>query len=88
MSSYKETVETQIQAKQQRLAAYLARETEMLTGGVQSYGIGSRNIARYNTELSQIREAIKELEGQIAELEARLAGRSSRKSVGVIPRDW
>lgn len=86
--SYKETIEAKLQAKRQRLAAYLARETEMLTGGVQSYGIGSRNITRYNTELSQIREAIKELEAQIAELEAQLNGKASRKAVGVIPRDW
>lgn len=78
----------QITAKRERLALYLKREAEMLDGGVQSYGIGSRNLARYNTDLSAIRAAIKELEDEIAELEGVLEGRRPRKAVGVVPRDW
>ena len=78
----------QLQAKKERLAAYLDREMEMLKGGVQSYGIGSRNLTRYQTDLSNIRAAIKELEAEIALLEGQISGKSVRKSVGVIPRDW
>lgn len=78
----------QLQAKKERLAAYLDREMEMLKGGVQSYGIGSRNLTRYQTDLSNIRAAIKELETEIALLKGQLSGKSVRKSVGVIPRDW
>ena len=77
-----------IATKKARLAAYLDRETEMLTGGVQSYGIGSRNLTRYQTDLSNVRAAIKELEEEIEALENQLYGRSVRKAVGVVPRDW
>ena len=84
----KEYIKRQLEIKQDRLAIYLAREKEMLTGGVQSYGIGSRNLARYQTDLANIRAAIKELEADIALLEGRLSGRSVRKAVGVVPRDW
>lgn len=81
-------IQEKIKAKKARLAAYLDRETEMLTGGVQSYGIGSRNLTRYQTDLSNIRAAIKELEEEIASLEAKANGRGVRKAVGVVPRDW
>ena len=74
--------------KKARLALYIQREAEMLSGGVQSYGIGSRNLTRYNTDLAAIRAAIKELEDDIAELEALLNGRKPRKAVGVVIRDW
>lgn len=84
----REAIAKQLEIKQDRLAIYLAREKEMLTGGVQSYGIGSRNLARYQTDLANVRAAIKELEADIALLEGRLAGRSVRKAVGVVPRDW
>lgn len=84
----KESIQQKINEKKQRRAAYLDREMEMLKGGVQSYGIGSRNLTRYQTELSTVRAAIKELDEEIAILEGKLAGKSARKSVGVIPRDW
>ena len=35
-----------------RLELYYKREEEMLSGGVQSYGIGTRNATRYQTALS------------------------------------
>lgn len=69
----------------ERLDLYKKREAEMLSGGVQSYGVGSRNATRYNTDLSTIRSAIKELEDELAELEGDGA---RRKALGVIPRDW
>ena len=84
----RETIRQKLNAKKERLAAYLAREMEMLKGGVQSYGIGSRNLTRYQTDLSNVRAAIKELEEEIAILEGQLAGKSVRKAVGVVPRDW
>lgn len=84
----REAIAKQLEIKQERLAIYLAREKEMLTGGVQSYGVGSRNLARYQTDLGIIRDSIKELEADIALLEGQLSGRSVRKAVGVVPRDW
>lgn len=82
------TIEAELTAKRNRLELYLKREAEMLDGGVQSYGIGSRNLARYNTDLSQIRAAIKQLEDEIANLEGAMNGQKPRKAVGVVPRDW
>ena len=82
------TIEAELAVKRNRLELYLKREAEMLDGGVQSYGIGSRNLARYNTDLSQIRAAIKQLEDEIANLEGALNGQKPRKAVGVVPRDW
>ena len=84
----RESIQQQINEKKQRRAAYLDREMEMLKGGVQSYGIGSRNLTRYQTDLSNVRAAIKELDAEIKILEGQLAGKSTRKAVGVIPRDW
>lgn len=82
----KEKYQAELDRKKARLDLYYAQEEKMLTGGVQSYGIGSRNLARYNTDLAQIRSAIKELEAEIEELEGLLTGNKSRKCVGIIPR--
>lgn len=84
----RETIRQRLNAKKERLAAYLEREMDMLKGGVQSYGIGSRNLTRYQTDLSNVRAAIKELEAEIAILEGQLSGKAVRKAVGVVPRDW
>ena len=62
--------------------AYLA----LLTGQVQSYAIGSRNLTRLN--LSELKETISTLEKEIDELEAVLRGGGRRKAVGIVPRDW
>jgi len=84
----RKTIEVELAGKRERLELYLKREAEMLSGGVQSYGIGSRNLARYNTDLATIRAAIKQLEDEIAALEGELEGQRPRKAVGVVPRDW
>lgn len=58
---------------------------ELLKGRVQQYTIGSRSLTRYN--LDDLWKMIKELENEIDQLEAQLAGGGRRKAVGVIPRD-
>lgn len=78
------TKQEKIKKKKERLALYYKREEEMLDKGVQSYGLGTRSATRYQTDLSTIRKAIKELEDEIAALE----NKSQRRAVGVIPRDW
>lgn len=84
----KTEIQTKLKQKSERLELYYKREKEMLDGGVQSYGIGSRNLARYNTDLAQIRAAIDQLEKEICELEGALNSRKPRKAVGVVIRDW
>ena len=88
MQTKNEELAATIESKKKRLELYLKREAEMLDGGVQSYGLGSRNVTRYNTDLAQIRASIKELEREIAILEGQQAGKTPRKAVGVVPRDW
>lgn len=84
----KTEIEEKLKAKKERLACYLSREKEMLMGGVQSYGVGTRNLTRYSTDLAAVRKAIKELEDEIAELESLKDGGRVRKAVAVVPRDW
>ena len=84
----KERLSLELKLKRERLQLYLEREKTMLQGGVQSYGIGSRNLARYNTDLSQIRAAIKELEDDIKQLETVLNGGAKRKRVGLVFNEW
>jgi len=81
-------IKEKLESAKKRLDLYYKREAEMLDGGVQSYGIGSRNLARYNTDLGTIRAAIKQLEDEIAALEGALNGQRPRKAIGVVPRDW
>ena len=82
----KERWQSDLDTKKTRLALYYKQEEKMLTDGIQSYGIGSRNLTRYNTDLAQVRTAIEKLEGEIKELEGLISGTKSRKAVGVIPR--
>lgn len=85
----KETVRAELERTRTRLDLYLAREREMLSkDGVQLYTIGSRNLQRYQTTLSAVQAEIERLRKRIDELEAELAGRTPRRAVGVVPRDW
>ena len=83
----KQRLEAQLQEKKERRKLYIERERVMLTGGVQSYGIGTRNLSRYNTDLSQIRAVIKELDAEIEELENLLSEDPARKRVSLVYRD-
>lgn len=84
----KEEMKRTLKNKKERLEMYYSREKEMLEGGVQSYGLGTRSATRYNTDLAQIRAAIKELEAEISKLEGILNGTRRRRTVGIIPRDY
>lgn len=84
----RERLEKRREVYQKRYEAYLQKEADILAGGVQSYGIGSRNLARYNADLADVRKAIAALEQALEEIDAQLAGGSRRKSVGVVYRDW
>jgi hypothetical protein len=88
MRRNKDAIQEELKRTKERLNAYLDREIEMLSpDGVQSYGIGSRNLSRYNISLGDIQTAINNLRNRVAELEAELCGQKPRKAVGVVPRD-
>lgn len=89
MPRSKTIIKQELEDAKRRLNLYLDREADMLAkNGVQSYGIGSRNIQYYNTALKDIQDMIDKLRARIRELEAELEGRAPRKAMGVIPRDW
>lgn len=82
-------IQAELTQTRERLDLYLKREADMLDkNGVQSYGIGSRNLQHYNLALKDIQEMIEKLRARIRELEAELEGRSVRRALGVVPRDW
>lgn len=81
------TIRIRLETKQKALEAANAAYLALLTGQVQSYTIGSRNLTRLN--LGELAETIASLEKEIDEIEAALLnGGKSRKAVGVVPRDW
>ena len=89
MPRSKTIIKQELEDAKRRLNLYLDREADMLAkGGVQSYGIGSRNIQYYSTALKDIQDMIEKLRARIRELEAELEGQAPRKALGVIPRDW
>lgn len=72
-------------ALEQARKAYLA----LLTGGVKSYAMGSKNLTKL--DLPQLEDSITKWEKEIAALEDQLGGNSgfgSRRAMGVVPRDW
>ncbi len=89
MKRLRETIQAELTQTRERLELYLAREADMLNkNGVQSYGIGSRNLQHYSTALKDIQDMIEKLRSRIRELEAELAGLTPRRAVGVVPHDW
>lgn len=85
----KEAAEEKLAKKKERLQLYLEREKTMLSpAGVKAYGIGSRNLERYDTALADVQKMIARLQKEIEELEARQDGRKPRKAVGAVIRDW
>lgn len=71
-----------------RKALTAAREayTALLSGQVQSYTIGSRNLTRL--DLAQLKNEIDALEKEIDDLTAEMSGKKRRRALGVVPRDW
>lgn len=62
--------------------AYLA----LLDGGVKSYMIDDRQLTRF--DIDTLKDEIDEMEQEIDQMAAILNGKSRRKSVGVVIRDW
>lgn len=88
MRRTRERIQIELARARRRLELYLKREEDMLSGGVQLYTIGSRNLQRYQTTLSSVQAEIDKLQKKVDQLEAELAGGSARRAVGVVPRDW
>lgn len=78
----------QARLKERQDALKLANEAyrALLSGQVQSYTIGSRNLTRL--DLASLERSIRTLEKEIDEITEQLRGGRRRKSVGVVPRDF
>ncbi|PNT91280.1 DUF6148 family protein [Clostridium thermosuccinogenes] len=66
-----------------RLNAYYAAELAVLSG--QEYRMGTKTMRR--ADLAEIRQAIKDLEALVNELESVESGRGCRKAFRITPRD-
>ena len=83
----KETLLMRLERRKMALEAAEAAYIALLSGRVQSYTIGSRNLTRLN--LGELKETIASLEKEIDNLESALMnGGKRRKAVGAVPRDW
>lgn len=76
----KEKIRIAIEKKTALLGDYREYEKAIIAGRVvKSYGLGSRNLTRETLTLSEVRKIIKELESEIAQLEAKLNGARGRR---------
>lgn len=82
----KETIRQRLEVKRKALEAANEAYIALLSGKVQSYTIGSRNLTRL--DLSDLEATIAKLEKEIDSLEELLRGGGRRKAVTVVPRDW
>ena len=82
----KQEIKERLDFRKTSLKAAREAYTALLSGQVQSYAIGSRNLTRL--DLEKLKKEIDKLEKEIDEISALLSGGSRRKAVGVVPRDW
>ena len=82
----KQDIKERLDFRRKALTAAQEAYTALLSGQVQSYAIGSRNLTRL--DLAQLKREIDALEKEIDELTAVQSGKSRRRALGVVPRDW
>ena len=82
----KADIQEKISFRREALTAARDAYKALLSGQVQSYAIGSRNLTRL--DLEKLKAEINDLEKEIDELTAKLKGGYRRRAVGVVPRDW
>ena len=84
MRSGNMTKSEEIEKLKKRLEMYYQMEENILSGKPVSYGIGSRNLSRYNVSLSEVQSAISKLEEKIKAKE----GKKTRRAVSIVPTDY
>ena len=84
--SNKRDLQEMLDFRRKSLKAAREAYTALLSGQVQSYAIGSRNLTRL--DLEKLKNEIDKLEKEIDGITAQLAGLGRRRALGVVPRDW
>lgn len=82
----KTVIQSRLEIKKSQLEEAYKAYTELLSGRVKSYAIGTRNLTRF--DLPQLEDSIKKLENEVDSLEEQLRGGRKRKAVGIVPRDF
>lgn len=79
-------ITSRLEIKKAQLEEAYKAYTELLSGRVKAYTIGSRNLTRF--DLPQLEDSIKTLENEVDSLEEQLRSGKKRKAIGVVPRDF
>ncbi len=79
-------IQKRLTFRQETLDELRAAYTALVKGGVKSYRIHNRELTRF--DIADLMDEIRNMEAEMDELEAQLAGGRVRKAVGVLPRDW
>lgn len=82
----KTVIQSRLEIKKKQLEEAYSAYTQLLSGRVKAYTIGTRNLTRF--DLPQLEDSIKKLENEVDSLEEQLRGGRKRKAVGIVPRDF
>ena len=80
----KTELQSRIAFRRTSLAELRSAYISLISGQVQSYTIGSRNLTRF--DITKLKDEITAMEKELDSLEAELNGIKRRKAVAVIPR--
>lgn len=81
-----ERLKLRLEAKDLALKEAYKAYQSLLSGNVQRYILGSRELTRL--DLAKLSAEIEKLENEIDQLEAEINGGSRRRTIAVLPRDW
>ena len=79
-------IERRLAIKKDQLDRAYEAYSQLLSGNVQRYVLGSRELTRL--DLGRLSDEVRKLENEISLLEAELKSGKRRKTFAVIPRDW
>lgn len=82
----KETLKRRLEIRERVLENTYEAYEKLLSGGIKSYAIGSRNLTRF--DLPQLESTITLLEKEVDQLERAVTGNTGRKVISVVPRDF
>lgn len=82
----RETIQERLNYWKEQLRKLMDQYANLIEGGVKSYSIDDRELARL--DLPSLKKAINDAEAKVNQYEAMLDGRKPRKIMAIVPRDW